>query len=204
MEDWVYTDIVKDHFLNPRNVLLDLEDSWPCDGRGKTGSPACGDEMLVLIRVKDDCISDIRWKTYGCASAIAATSMMSEAVKGLSIKKAYQIKPADIAERLGGLPDNKIHCSVLGDEAIRAAIDDFLVKKGRKPWGIHPKEEFIRKPVIICNCKNVTDLDIEMAYDEGMDNWESLQQFTGIGTVCGKCKDKALAKIGEVCASHTE
>jgi nitrogen fixation NifU-like protein len=201
MEDWLYTDIVKDHFVNPRNVLLGVENSWPCDGRGKTGSPACGDEMLVLIRVKNDVISDIRWKTYGCASAIASTSIISEAVKGLSLKEAYKIKPADIAKRLGGLPDNKIHCSVLGDEAIRTAIDDYLVKQGREPWGSHKKVEEVN-PIVICSCKNVTDIDIEMAYDEGIDNWDSLQQFTGIGTVCGKCKDKALAKIEEIRVSH--
>jgi len=183
---------------------LSKEDSWPCDGRGKAGSPACGDEMLVLIRVKNDIISDIRWKTYGCASAIASTSMMSEAVKGLSLKKAYKIKPTDIAQRLGGLPTNKIHCSVLGDEAIRTAIDDYLVKQGREPWGTHEKEDEVRKPVIICSCKNVTDLDIEMAYDEGIDNWDSLQQFTGIGTVCGKCKADALRKIEEVHLSHIQ
>lgn len=204
MEDWVYTDVVKDHFLNPRNVLLASEDSWASDGRGKTGSPACGDEMLVLIRVKDNFIFDIRWKTYGCASAIASTSMMSEAVKGLSLEKAYKIKPSDIAERLGGLPDNKIHCSVLGDEAIRAAIDDYLVKQGRKPWGVHASAPEVRKPVVICDCKNVTDLDIEMAYDEGMCDWDSIQQFTGMGTVCGKCKENALLKINEVRESYSK
>mgnify|MGYP003796727453 CR=1 FL=1 len=198
----MYTNIVKDHFVNPRNVLLEAENTWLCDGRGKTGSPACGDEMLILIRVKADVISDIRWKTYGCASAIASTSIMSEAVKGLSLEKAYKIQPSDIVKRLGGLPENKIHCSVLGDEAIRTAIDDYLVKQGRTPWGKHQEEAPVKDPVVICSCKNVTDLDIEMAYDEGLCDWESLQQFTGIGTVCGKCKEKALDKIKEVRRSN--
>lgn len=202
MNEWVYSEIVKDHFLNPRNVLLENENTWPSDGRGKTGSPACGDEMLVLIRVKDNIIDDVRWKTYGCASAIASTSMISEAVKGLSLEKAYKIKPNDIVERLGGLPDNKVHCSVLGDEAIRTAIDDYLVKQGKKPWGNHEQKNKVKEPVIICSCKNVTDLDIEMAYDEDLGDWNLLQQFTGIGTVCGKCKEVALAKINEVKNAH--
>src|SRR5574344_988115 len=131
MSDWVYSDVVKDHFMNPRNVLADEESSWPCDGRGMVRNIKCGDQMLILIRVSDGIISDCRWKTYGCASALASTSILSEAIKGMKLEEAYRLKPEDIVAKLGGLPANKIHCSVLGDKALRAAIDDYLQKSGK-------------------------------------------------------------------------
>ena len=130
MSDWIYSDVVKDHFMNPKNVLMEDEKEWPCDGRGIVGNLKCGDQMLILIRVSDGKITDCLWKTYGCASAIASTSILSEAIKGMPIEEAYRLKPQDIVAKLGGLPENKIHCSVLGDKALRAAIDDYLVKKG--------------------------------------------------------------------------
>ena len=115
MSNWIYSDTVKEHFENPKNALTVPESEWPCDGRGVVGNMKCGDQMLILIRVKDDIITDISWKTYGCASSIASTSILSEAVKGSNIADAYKFRPQDIVEKLGGLPDNKIHCSVLGD-----------------------------------------------------------------------------------------
>ena len=134
MEEWLYSDVVKDHFMNPKNVLMEDEDSWECDGRGIVGNIKCGDQMLILLRIKDDKITDCRWKTYGCASAIASTSILSEAIKGMPIQEAYRLRPQDIVAKLGGLPENKIHCSVLGDKALRAAIDDYLAKNGRESF----------------------------------------------------------------------
>jgi len=185
MSDWFYSDIVKDHFTNPRNVLLEEESTFAADGRGETGNIKCGDQMLMLLAVKDDIITDIRWKTYGCASAIASTSILSETIKGMSIQAAYNIKPEDIVEKLGGLPEYKIHCSVLGDKALRAAIDDYLTKQGRAG-------ELKEEATVICHCMGITDKDIENAYHNGSRGWEQLQQATKIGTVCGKCKDKAM------------
>jgi nitrogen fixation NifU-like protein len=185
MSDWLYSDIVKDHFMNPRNVLMEDESTFDADARGQTGNIKCGDQMLILLKIKDDVISDIRWKTYGCASAIASTSMLSEVIKGMNIADAYNIKPQDLVEKLGGLPENKIHCSVLGDKALRAAIDDYLVKTNRP--GLFKEEA-----TIICTCLGITDKDLEVAYQNGARSWEDLQQATKIGTVCGGCKDKAL------------
>ena len=185
MADWLYSDTVKEHFTHPRNVLLEDEASFPADGRGQTGNIKCGDQMVMLLRIKDDIISDVRWKTYGCASAIASTSMLSETIKGMNIKDAYQIRPEDLVEKLGGLPDYKIHCSVLGDKALRAAIDDYLSKQGRAG-------EFREAVTEICHCLGITDKDIENAFHKGARTWEQLQQATKIGTVCGGCKDKAL------------
>lgn len=191
MEQWLYSDVVKEHFMNPKNVLMEDEDKWPCDGRGIVGNIKCGDQMLILLRIKDDIIEDVRWKTYGCASAIASTSILSEAIKGMNITEAYKLRPNDIVARLGGLPDNKIHCSVLGDKALRAAIGDYLEKHGRPSLAGQEEVE------IICHCLNVTDKDLEEAYKAGDRTWEDLQARTKIGTGCGGCKAKAMEKMHE-------
>jgi nitrogen fixation NifU-like protein len=190
MSDWLYSDIVKDHFTRPRNVLLEDEAAFPADARGQTGNIKCGDQMLMLLRIKDDVITEVRWKTYGCASAIASTSMLSEIVKGMNIREAYKIRPEDLVEKLGGLPDYKIHCSVLGDKALRTAIDNYLEKTGRAG--------LLKEPAVeICRCLGVTDKDIENAFLSGARSWEQLQQATKIGTVCGACKEKALELLHE-------
>jgi nitrogen fixation NifU-like protein len=185
MSDWFYSDTVKDHFTHPRNALLEEESAFSADGRGQTGNIKCGDQMLMLLKIKEDIITDVRWKTYGCASAIASTSILSETIKGMSIRDAYNIKPEDIVSKLGGLPEYKIHCSVLGDKALRAAIDDYLAKQGRAG-------ELREEAAVVCHCLGITDKDIENAYHKGSSTWEQLQQATKIGTVCGKCKDTAL------------
>ena len=190
MTSWLYSDTVKEHFVNPRNVLLDDESSFPADARGETGNIRCGDQMVMLLQIKDDVITGVRWKTYGCASAIASTSMLSETVKGMNIADAYKIRPEDLVEKLGGLPENKIHCSVLGDKALRAAIDDYLAKTGRA--GLFKEEA-----VIICNCLSISDKDIETAWKNGARSWEGLQAATKIGTACGNCKTKALELLHE-------
>ena len=132
MSDWVYSDEVKRHFLEPKNVLYGDEAEFDHNARGLVGNVMCGDEMLVLLQIKNNKIVDIRWKTYGCASAIAATSMMSEMVKGMTLAEAYKIAPEAIAKKLGGMPENKFHCSVLGDRALKKAIEDYREKKAKK------------------------------------------------------------------------
>ena len=127
--DWLYSDIVKDHFFNPRNILLN-EAHYVADGIGVVGSPACGDMMAVWIRVdpKTGRISECKWRTFGCASAIASTSMMSVMATesgGMTLARAKHMTPEAIIERLGGLPDRKYHCSVLGHAALREAIKDY-------------------------------------------------------------------------------
>ncbi len=187
---WLYSDVVKEHFVNPRNVF-DPEEKFESDAEGVVGNIKCGDQMMFLLKIENDIIQDVRWKTYGCASAIASTSMLSESVKGMDIRKAYGIKPTDIADKLGGLPENKIHCSVLGDKALRAAIDQYLEKQGRK--GEFKGED----AVVICTCLNITDKDIEEAVKAGAHNWQKLQEATKIGTVCGGCKTKAEELLHE-------
>ena len=190
MPDWLYSDTVKEHFTNPQNILNEDESVFAADAKGQTGNIKCGDQMVMLLKIDNDVITDVRWKTYGCASAIASTSMLSEMIKGMKIEDAYHIRPEDLVEKLGGLPEFKIHCSVLGDKALRAAIDDHLAKTGRPGM----LKEAVTE---ICHCLGITDKDIETAFQggngrPGARTWEALQQATKIGTVCGKCRDKAM------------
>jgi len=129
--NWLYSDVVKEHFMNPKNVLTD-EESYKEDGKGIVGNIKCGDQMIVAIKVdkEKNIITECKWKTYGCASAIASTSVLSEVVKGMTLEDAYHVSPKDIAKKLGGLPEHKIHCSVLGDKALRVAINDYYKRNG--------------------------------------------------------------------------
>ena len=129
-QDWIYTDTVKDHFLNPRNFLMGDESNFKADATGLVGNPICGDQMKMFIKVdkKTDQITDIRWKTYGCASAIASTSALSELAKGKTLDEALQISAKDIDDYLGNLPKHKFHCSVLGHDALRNAIENYRAK----------------------------------------------------------------------------
>ena len=192
MAQWVYTDTVKDHFMNPRNIW-NKDENWEPDAFGEVGSLACGDQMRIGIKVKDDKIADIRWLTYGCASAIASTSMMSELVKGMSLKEAYNITPDMITDALGGLPEHKFHCSVLGDKALRAAIDTYL-EKNNLP---NPYKNATAK--IICECKGVTDQQIEeLVKTDKAKTIEELEALTGFGTGCGKCRNKVIEHFEEM------
>lgn len=119
-----YTDKVIEHFRNPRNVGR-IEDA---DGIGKVGNPMCGDVMVIYIKVKDGIIADCKFETFGCAAAIATSSMVTELVKGKTIEEALKITNKTVAEALGGLPPIKYHCSLLAEEGIKAAIEDFQAK----------------------------------------------------------------------------
>jgi NifU-like protein involved in Fe-S cluster formation len=123
-KNWVYSEIVKDHFLNPRNFLMGDESAFSCDAVGLVGNPICGDQMKMFIKVdkETDTIADIRWKTYGCASAIASTSALSELAKGKTLDEALAITAEDIDNYLGKLPEHKFHCSILGHDALKDAI----------------------------------------------------------------------------------
>ena len=121
-----YSETVMDHFMNPRNVG-EIEDA---DGIGEVGNPVCGDMMTFYIKVDDDNrLSDVKFKTFGCGAAIAVSSMVSEMAKGKTIDEALEIGRKDVADQLGGLPDNKMHCSNLGADALHKAIEDYQSKK---------------------------------------------------------------------------
>ncbi|MBI5654230.1 iron-sulfur cluster assembly scaffold protein [Candidatus Uhrbacteria bacterium] len=184
-QSWFYSDVVKDHFFNPRNFMQD-EAAYADAAMGLVGSPACGDAMKVWIKVDPatEKISDCRWKTFGCGSAIASTSMMSVMVTengGMTLDEARKLRPQDILERLGGLPSRKIHCSVLGDKALRAAINDWYRRNNRLD-----KVEDERGRIIDPET-NVTDKDIEHAVLDGADTLEKLQAKLKVGVGHPEC-----------------
>jgi len=119
-----YNEIVKDHFFNPRNV----GEIKNADGVGTVGNPTCGDIMTIFIKVKNGRIQDIKFKTYGCAAAIASTSMATEMVKGKTLEEAEKLTREDVANKLGGLPTVKLHCSNLAADALREAIKNYRSK----------------------------------------------------------------------------
>lgn len=124
----LYSEKVMDHFKNPRNVG-EIPDA---NGIGNVGNPVCGDIMRLYIKVENDIIVDAKFKTFGCGAAIATSSMVTELVKGKPIQEALKISNSAVAEALGGLPKIKMHCSVLAEEALKSAIDDYLKKKDQK------------------------------------------------------------------------
>jgi len=124
----MYSEKVMEHFRNPRNVG-EMENP---DGVGHVGNPVCGDIMELYIKVNDSTITDAKFKTFGCGAAIATSSMVTELVKGKSISEALEISNRAVAEALGGLPPIKMHCSVLAEEALKSAVEDYLVKSRRK------------------------------------------------------------------------
>ncbi|HIJ72898.1 MAG TPA: iron-sulfur cluster assembly scaffold protein [Candidatus Hydrogenedentes bacterium] len=194
---WVYSETVKDHFMHPRNVLKDGE-VYEEDGKGDVGNVKCGDQMIVVIKVDKEkgIITDCKWQTYGCASAIASTSILSEMVKGMPLGQAFNLSPKDIARELGSLPEHKIHCSVLGDKALRAAINDYYKRNGMEDKLV------IEDARLVCQCMNVTDHEIEEAVLEGARTFYELQEITKIGTVCGQCEPEATRLLNEYVKKH--
>jgi len=134
----LYGEKVMEHFKNPRNVG-EMENP---DGIGHVGNPVCGDIMEMYIRVKNNVVTDAKFKTFGCGAAIATSSMVTELVKGKTIEEALQVSNKAVVEALGGLPPVKLHCSVLAEDALKGAINDYLIKttgKGLPGW--KPKSE---------------------------------------------------------------
>jgi len=178
---WVYSDVVKDHFFNPRNILFSgEEDEYEADSTGRVGSPACGDEMVLWLKIdpKTEKIRECKWQTFGCGSAIASTSMLSVMVteeEGMTIDQALKIRPQDIMERLCGLPNRKIHCSVLGDKALQSAINDWFRKTGQHERVITSGSKVVDKEL------NITDHDIEEAVLEGAKTLEEVQNKLKVG-----------------------
>lgn len=179
-EKWYYSDIVKDHFFNPRNLMLEDPDESQYDAIGMVGSPACGDLMKMWLKIDSSTerIKEMKWRTFGCGSAIAATSMFSVMVTengGAPMVDALKIKPQHIMERLGGLPNRKIHCSVLADKAFRKATNDYFRRTGQHGRII------IEGAKVIDPKLNITDKDIEEAVLEGAVDLESVQKKLKVG-----------------------
>lgn len=135
----LYSEKVMDHFEHPRNVG-EIEDA---DGIGTVGNPKCGDIMKMYLKIENDIITDVKFKTFGCGAAVATSSMATELVKGKSVEEALRLTNQAVIEALDGLPPVKVHCSVLAEEAIKAALDDYYKKQGMEgiPGGFNPHDE---------------------------------------------------------------
>ncbi len=182
---WDYTEKVKDHFMNPRNVG-EIENP---DGFGEVGSLACGDALRLTFKLdRNERIEDIKFQTFGCASAIASSSALTEMAKGKTVEEAEKITNRDIADYLGGLPEEKMHCSVMGREALAAAIAHYRGEKVEK-------EEF----EIVCKCFGITDKEIERAVRENnLHTVEQVTHYTKAGGGCESCHPKIDAIIDKV------
>jgi len=182
---WDYTDEVKDHFLNPRNVG-EVENA---DGIGEVGSLACGDALKLTFKLDQmGRIADAKFKTFGCASAIASSSVLTEIIKGMTLDEAAKVTNEDIASHLGGLPREKMHCSVMGREALEAAIANYR--------GVPvPRSE----GEVVCECFGVTDQEIKRVVKESnLHTIEEVTNFTKAGGGCGNCHGRIQELIAEV------
>ncbi|MGB2578876.1 NifU-like protein [Elusimicrobium simillimum] len=188
---WDYTDKVKEYFKNPKNVgAVDN-----ADGTGQVGSMVCGDALKLTLKVDKDTetILDAKFQTFGCASAIASSSILTEMVKGKTLEEAAKITNADIANELGSLPEEKMHCSVMGMEALEAAIKSY--RQGGEPVVFEEDET----QHVICKCFNVTEETIIKAVrNNNLKTVEDVTHFTKAGGACGKCKGDIQRVIDKV------
>jgi NifU-like protein len=182
---WEYTDKVKDHFFNPHNVG-EIENP---DGVGEVGSLACGDALKLTFKLdKNGKIKEAKFKTFGCASAIATSSVLTDMIKGLTLEEAAKITNRDIANYLGGLPEQKMHCSVMGREALEAAIENYR-SGGKKKHELEGK--------VVCTCFGVTENEIERVIRENdLTTVEQVTNYCKAGGGCGGCKGE-IEKIIE-------
>jgi NifU-like protein len=188
---WEYTDKVQQHFLTPQNVGEIEKPS----GTGDVGSLACGDALKLTLKIdENDIITDAKFKTFGCASAIASSSVLTEMVKGMPVDEAAKITNEDIARALGGLPKEKMHCSVMGREALEAAIADYRGLKLPMAEG-----------EVVCECFGVTDVEIIRAINESsLRSVEEITNFTKAGGGCGKCEEKLRKILQDTVSGKTE
>lgn len=183
---WEYTQKVQEHFLNPKNVG-EMKDA---SAVGEVGSLACGDALKLFLKIDDnDRIVDATFQTFGCASAIASSSALTELLKGKTLEEAEKISNKEIADYLGGLPEEKMHCSVMGQEALEVAI---------KTYRGEPVEVHEHEGNIVCHCFGVTDEQIMRAVTEnGLTTVEEVTHYTKAGGGCGNCVDDIQRLIDE-------
>ena len=186
---WDYSEKVMDHYRNPRNVGT-LEDA---DLIGEAGSLACGDSLKLFIKLDGEKIVDAKFQTFGCGSAVAASSILTEMIIGKTLDEVKKITNKDIANELGGLPAQKMHCSVMGREALEDALKNYYGEDSEEWQELellseeHSHDHSGEK--IVCTCFNVTENQIwEAIKDNGLTTVEEVTNYTKAGGACGRCK----------------
>ena len=193
---WNYTDKVMDYFLHPRNVG-EIADA---DGVGEVGNIVCGDAMKLYVKMSPDgrTIADVKFQTFGCASAIASASALTEMLKGKTLEEARRLTNQDIADYLGELPEEKMHCSVMGSEAFDAALKDLKAK--HPEWEVPVPEEVEEGAErIVCHCFSVTEGEIrKVIREKHLTTVEQVTHFTKAGGGCGGCRDDIQAILDDM------
>ena len=179
---WDYNDKVMDHFLEPKNVG-EVEDA---NAVGEVGNISCGDALKLTLKINDNgIIEEAKFKTFGCASAIASSSALTEIVKGMTVEEALKVTNKDIVDVLGDLPEEKMHCSVMGMEALQAAIADY---KGEQ---VEEADNDDHEGRIVCHCFGVTDRKIRrVALENKLETAEDIKNYCKAGGACGGCLDE--------------
>ena len=194
---WDYTDKVKEHFLNPRNVG-EIPDA---DAVGEVGSLACGDALKLFLKLDEnkERIVDAKFQTFGCGSAIASSSALTEMVKGKTLDEALQVTNQEIADFLGGLPEEKMHCSVMGQEALELAIAKYRGEEAPEHGHGHSHEHADAEGEIVCKCFGLTDGFLrKVIASNKLHTAEQVTHFTKAGGACGGCIPKIKEIIAEV------
>lgn len=187
---WEYTDAVREHFLHPRNTG-ELKDA---NAVGEVGSLACGDALKLYLKIEDNIIRDASFQTFGCASAIASSSALTELIKGKTVEEALAITNKDIAEYLGGLPREKMHCSVMGQEALEAAV---------RAYRGEPPVPHTHEGRLVCTCFGVTeDQIIKVIRENKLTTVEEVTNFTKAGGGCGDCLPDIAAILKATLEGH--
>ncbi len=177
---WEYSDKVKEHFRNPKNV----GEIKNADAIGEAGALSCGDKLKLYLKIENNVIKDAKFQTFGCGSAVAASSILTEMLIGKTVEEARKITNKQIADELDGLPPEKMHCSVMGREALEDALKNFL----KDDWEEYVEEE--SSSPIICHCFGVTKEEIVNAIkNNGAKTFDDVSKITSAGLACGRCKD---------------
>ena len=193
---WEYTDKVKEHFTNPKNVGS-IENA---DAIGEAGALSCGDKLKLYLKIENNIIIDAKFQTFGCGSAVAASSVLTEMLIGRTLDEARKITNKQIADALDGLPPEKMHCSVMGREALEDALKNYY----QEDWSeLEPEQE--EGSTIICHCFSVTEKQIvDAILNNGAKTFDDVSKITSAGLACGRCRDNIKAIISRYVKDETK
>lgn len=181
---WEYSEKVKEHFKNPRNVGS-IENA---DAIGEAGALSCGDKLKLYLKIENNIITDAKFQTFGCGSAVAASSVLTEMLIGKTLDEAKKITNKQIAQELDGLPPEKMHCSVMGREALEDALKNYF----QEDWS-ELEDETEQGSSIICHCFSVTEKDIiDAIKNNGAKTFDDISKITSAGLACGRCKENII------------